>query len=72
MRVGPGGAWEMMPSVDKAAITAELAAGLVRDQFPQWAGLPVRRVEPGGWDNVTFRLGADLSVRLPSGPWYAQ
>jgi aminoglycoside phosphotransferase (APT) family kinase protein len=72
MRVGPGGAWEMMPSVDKADITADLVSRLVRDQFPQWAGLPVRRVEPGGWDNVTFRLGADLSVRLPSGPWYAR
>ena len=62
----------MMPSVEKAAITADLAARLVAEQFPQWAGLPVRRVEPGGWDNVTFRLGADLSVRLPSGPGYAQ
>ena len=61
----------MMPSVEKAAITADLAAQLVAEQFPQWAGLPVRRVEPGGWDNVTFRLGADLSVRLPSGPGYA-
>jgi aminoglycoside phosphotransferase (APT) family kinase protein len=62
----------MMRSVDKAAITAELAARLVAAQFPQWAGLPVRRVEPGGWDNVTFRLGAELSVRLPSGPGYAE
>ena len=62
----------MMPSVDKAAITAELAARLVAAQFPQWADLPVRRVEPGGWDNVTFRLGTGLSVRLPSGPGYAQ
>jgi aminoglycoside phosphotransferase (APT) family kinase protein len=61
-----------MPSVDKTAITANLASRLVAAQFPQWAGLPVRRVEPGGWDNVTFRLGADLSVRLPSGPSYAQ
>jgi aminoglycoside phosphotransferase (APT) family kinase protein len=72
MRVRPGGGREMMPSVDKTAITAELAARLVAAQFPQWAGLPVRRVEPGGWDNVTFRLGAGLSVRLPSGPWYAE
>jgi aminoglycoside phosphotransferase (APT) family kinase protein len=62
----------MMPSVDKAAITAELAARLVAAQFPRWADLPVRRVEPGGWDNVTFRLGTGLSVRLPSGPGYAQ
>jgi aminoglycoside phosphotransferase (APT) family kinase protein len=72
MRVGPGGGRGMMPSVEKTAITADLAACLVAEQFPQWAGLPVRRVEPGGWDNVTFRLGADLSVRLPSGPGYAQ
>ena len=72
MRVGPGRGWGMMPSVEKTAITTELAARLVAEQFPQWAGLPVRRVEPGGWDNVTFRLGADLSVRLPSGPGYAQ
>jgi aminoglycoside phosphotransferase (APT) family kinase protein len=62
----------MMPSVEKTAITADLASRLLAEQFPQWAGLPVRRVEPGGWDNVTFRLGADLSVRLPSGPSYAQ
>src|SRR5262249_23080326 len=72
MRVGPGGCRGMMPSVDKTAITADLASRLVAAQFPQWAGLPVRRVEPGGWANVTFSLGADLSVRLPSGPWYAQ
>ena len=53
---GPGGAWEMMRSVDRAAITADLAARLIADQFPHWADLPLRRVEPGGWDNVTFRL----------------
>jgi aminoglycoside phosphotransferase (APT) family kinase protein len=61
----------MMASVEKTAITADLAARLVAEQFPRWAGLPLRRVEPGGWDNVTFHLGADLSVRLPSGPGYA-
>jgi aminoglycoside phosphotransferase (APT) family kinase protein len=62
----------MVPSVEKTAITADLAALLIAAQFPHWAALPVRRVEPGGWDNVTFRLGADLSVRLPGGPSYAQ
>jgi len=62
----------MMSTVERTAITADLAAQLVAEQFPRWAGLPVRRVEPGGWDNVTFRLGADLSVRLPGGPSYAQ
>lgn len=47
-------------------IDAHLAARLVGAQFPQWAGLPVRPVVPGGWDNRTFRLGETMSVRLPS------
>lgn len=61
----------MMPSVDKAAITPALVSRLVAAQFPQWAGLPVRPVELDGWDNTTFRLGEDMSVRLPSGRQYA-
>jgi len=61
----------MMRLVDRAAITSALAARLVAAQFPQWADLPVRPVELGGWDNVTFRLGQHLSVRLPSGDVYA-
>ncbi len=43
---------------------------LVRTQFPQWAELPVRPVERSGWDNVTFRLGTGMSVRLPSAEDY--
>ena len=62
----------MMPSVEKADITAELVSRLVAAQFPRWAGLAVRPVEPGGWDNVTFRLGPGLSVRLPSADCYAE
>jgi aminoglycoside phosphotransferase (APT) family kinase protein len=52
-------------------IDAALVARLVRSQFPQWAGLPVRPVQLDGWDNRSFRLGADKVVRLPSGPAYA-
>jgi aminoglycoside phosphotransferase (APT) family kinase protein len=48
-----------------------LARRLVDSQFPQWADLAVTRVEPGGHDNRTFRLGDHLSVRLPSGEAYA-
>lgn len=33
--------------------------------------MPVRRVLPGGWDNLTFRLGDNLLVRLPSAKRYA-
>ena len=57
--------------MERKDITAELASRLVAAQFPQWAGLPVRPAEPGGWDNRTFRLGAGMSVRLPSGAPYA-
>ena len=49
-----------------------LVRRLVAAQFPQWAHLPVTRVEPGGWDNRTFRLGAGLLVRLPSAGEYAE
>ena len=52
--------------VNRQSITVELVQGLIADQFPRWAHLAVRPVELNGWDNVTFRLGEDLSVRLPS------
>ena len=52
-------------------IDIALVKGLIAEQFPQWAHLPVTPVEPGGWDNRTFRLGTDMSVRLPSAEHYA-
>ena len=51
-------------------ITAALVSRLVAEQFPQWADLPVSPVEPGGWDNATFRLGDEMSVRLPTADRY--
>ncbi len=63
-----------MPSDDspitKADITVVLVRRLVAAQFPRWAALPIRPVELDGTDNTTFRLGADMSVRLPSAGWY--
>lgn len=47
------------------AIDGVLARRLVDAQFPDWAGLPLRPVDPAGSDHVIFRLGAELSVRLP-------
>ena len=61
----------MIAVMDRDQITAEVAARLVAGQFPQWAGLPVVPVGLNGWDNITFRLGGDLSIRLPSGQDYA-
>ncbi|HEX4863493.1 MAG TPA: aminoglycoside phosphotransferase family protein [Acidimicrobiales bacterium] len=50
----------------KGEITAELVSCLVSEQFPQWADLEIRRVEFDGSDNTTFRLGRQMSVRIPS------
>ena len=52
-------------------IDESLARRLVAAQFPQWADLPIKAVEFGGWDNRTFRLGENMSVRLPSAERYA-
>lgn len=51
-------------------IDAALVARLVAAQHPRWRDLPVRPVEHQGWDNRTFRLGDELSVRLPSAEGY--
>lgn len=48
-----------------------VVAELIEEQFPHWAHLPVRAVARQGWDNSTFRLGDDLSVRLPRAESYA-
>jgi aminoglycoside phosphotransferase (APT) family kinase protein len=52
-------------------IDEQLARALIDAQFPQWRGLDVRQVLPGGWDNRTFRLGEELLMRLPSADGYA-
>lgn len=46
-------------------INDELVQRLLAEQFPQWASLPVRAVPSAGWDNVIYRLGSDLAVRMP-------
>lgn len=46
-------------------IDAALARRLVDTQFPQWAGLPLLPYAPAGSDHVIYRLGEQLSVRLP-------
>lgn len=51
-------------------ITAALVKRLIAAQFPQWAALPITPAVPQGWDNRTFQLGADMSVRLPSAERY--
>lgn len=57
--------------MQKQDITVDVVSCLIADQFPEWAHLPVRPVTLDGWDNKTFRLGEEMSVRLPSHKAYA-
>lgn len=52
-------------------IDAALVRRLIGTQFPQWADLPIKLIEPGGWDNRTFRLDKTMTARLPSAAAYA-
>jgi aminoglycoside phosphotransferase (APT) family kinase protein len=53
------------PTIDAALVRQMIAA-----QFPLWSALSVTPVQPGGWDNRTFRLGDKMLVRLPSAASY--
>jgi len=55
----------------RAGIDVALVRRLVAGQFPQWADLPVTPVKVDGWDNRTYRLGHDMTVRLPTHESYA-
>jgi len=51
--------------VDELAIDEPVVRRLIGEQFPEWSRLPLRRVEPQGTDHAIYRLGQELSVRLP-------
>ena len=53
---------------DQLEVTPEAVAGLVADQFPQWAALPVTPVPSHGTVHLLFSLGDDLVARLPMLP----
>ncbi len=52
-------------------IPVEVVESLIDTQFPEYSKLPINEVKPNGWDNRTFRLGSEMSVRLPSAERYA-
>lgn len=55
---------------DAERLTEELAARLVAEQFPHWSDLRIELVRPGGHDNRTFRLGDEMTIRLPTDEGY--
>lgn len=50
---------------DEFDIDVALVRRLLTAQFPQWANLPIAPVPSAGTDNAIYRLGDDMSVRLP-------
>ena len=58
-----------MPSprlhADQVEIDEPMARALVASQFPAWGGLAITHVPSGGTENVVFRLGDDLALRMP-------
>jgi aminoglycoside phosphotransferase (APT) family kinase protein len=53
----------LMPAAE-IDISNDLVQRLLSDQFPDLARQPLVRVA-NGWDNVTFKLGGELAIRLP-------
>ncbi|MFJ7147094.1 aminoglycoside phosphotransferase family protein [Streptomyces sp. NPDC100445] len=53
---------------DRVETDADLVRRLLRAQFPRWAGLPVTPLASGGTVNAIYRLGEELTVRLPLRP----
>ena len=59
-------------TTEKVHINEELVRHLIASQFPQWGDLPIKPVEFDGHDNTTYRLGENMSVRLPTHKVYAR
>ncbi|MEU4116423.1 aminoglycoside phosphotransferase family protein [Kitasatospora sp. NPDC028055] len=57
---------------DEVDLDEALVRRMVAVRFPQWAGLPVERVDSAGTSNAMFRLGAELVVRIPRIPGAAE
>src|ERR1700712_5638051 len=56
---------------DEVEVDPDLVRNLLAEQTPDWARLPLTRVPTWGTDHVIYRLGSELSVRLPKIGWAA-
>jgi len=54
---------------DEVDTDVSLVRRLLAAQFPQWADLPIEPVPSAGTDNTIYRLGEDMTVRLPRIGW---
>lgn len=60
-----GGAVTERLHADEVPIDLDLVRSLLAHQYPRFARLDLRPASSQGTDNVMFRLGDDLAVRLP-------
>ncbi len=58
----------MRMHADQVDVDVATVERLVREQFPQWRGLPVEQVTSHGTVNALFRIGPDLVARFPLRP----
>lgn len=54
---------------DEVGVDDALVRDLLRSQFPEWAGLPLRPMPSTGTDNAIYRLGDEMGIRLPRIHW---
>ncbi|MBP3961587.1 aminoglycoside phosphotransferase family protein [Paenibacillus lignilyticus] len=54
---------------NEVEIDASLVRRLLEEQFPEWAELPLTRIQSSGTDNAIYLLGEDLAVRMPRIDW---
>lgn len=54
---------------DEVETSPELVRRLLAAQFPNWADLPISKVDSYGTDHDIYRLGDSLSARLPRIGW---
>ncbi|MFZ0667240.1 MAG: aminoglycoside phosphotransferase family protein [Acidimicrobiales bacterium] len=64
-----GGDEQPKMHADEIGVDRNLVEGLIASQFARWSGLELRRTKASGTDNVIYRLGRDMGVRLPKIWW---
>ena len=60
-----------MPDELRIDVDETMVRRLLESQVPDLAGVPLRRVVTAGVNNTIYRLGDDLTVRLPQTAWCA-
>ncbi len=56
----------------KNFLTINHVKAAISSQFPTWSTLEIKEVEAQGNDNITFRLGDQMLIRIPSADRYAE